>query len=195
MIPRATYRLQFRREFTFEMASEIVPYLAQLGISHIYASPILAARKGSAHGYDTVDYTRLNEELGGEEGFRKLVDRLKALGMGIIVDIVPNHMAAGQENPWWMDVLGNGRASDYARCFDIDWEPSDPTLQNRILLPVLGAPLAETLARGQITIIRDERNGEAMLAYAEHRFPLRPEEREITPENFHGHDSLYALLE
>jgi len=81
MIPRATYRLQFRREFTFEMASEIVPYLAQLGISHIYASPILAARKGSAHGYDTVDYTRLNEELGGEEGFRKLVDRLKALGM------------------------------------------------------------------------------------------------------------------
>src|ERR1700677_650091 len=101
MIPRATYRLQFRKEFTFENACAIVPYLARLGISHIYASPILSARKGSPHGYDVVDHTRVNDELGGEDAFRGLVTALKSHGMGLIADIVPNHMAVGKENVWW----------------------------------------------------------------------------------------------
>lgn len=176
MTPRATYRLQFRKEFAFDDARAIVPYLAQLGIGHIYVSPILAARPGSAHGYDVVDPARISDELGGEEAFRRLLAALKAHGMGMIVDIVPNHMAVGKENAWWMDVLTHGRDSAYAQYFDIDWEPPDRTPKNRILLPVLGASLAETLARDEITIMRDAQSRTAVLAHAEHRFPLRPED-------------------
>jgi (1->4)-alpha-D-glucan 1-alpha-D-glucosylmutase len=198
MIPRATYRLQFRKEFAFENACTIVPYLARLGISHVYASPILAARRGSQHGYDVVDFTRINDELGGEEGFRRFVARLKTHGMGLIADIVPNHMAVGEENAWWMDVLAHGRASGHSRCFDIDWEPPDPTLKNKVLLPVLGVPLAETLARGEIGVALDE-NGKAVLAYAEHRFPLRPEDSGVVSESvgqgLRQPDALYNLLE
>ncbi|HTT84762.1 MAG TPA: malto-oligosyltrehalose synthase [Rhizomicrobium sp.] len=198
MIPRATYRIQFRKEFTFENACAIVPYLARLGISHIYASPILMARKGSPHGYDVVDHAHISAELGGEDGFRKLVSTLKAHGLGLIVDIVPNHMAVGKENPWWMDVLAHGRASVHARAFDIDWEPPDPTLQNRVLLPVLGAPLAETLARGEIRVTRDEKIGDAVVAYADHRFPLRPEDNAFPDRTTEGGcrpDVLFHLLE
>jgi (1->4)-alpha-D-glucan 1-alpha-D-glucosylmutase len=175
--PRATYRLQFRNEFTFDSASAIVPYLARLGISHIYASPILTARPGSAHGYDVVDHSRISDELGGEAAFRRLAAALNLHGMGMIVDIVPNHMAVGDKNAWWMDVLTHGRESTYARYFDIDWEPSDPFLKNKVLLPVLSAPLAETLARGEIRILKDAQSGEGILSYAEHRFPLRQEDR------------------
>ncbi len=199
MIPRTTYRLQFRKEFTFEDARAVVPYFAQLGISHVYASPILAARRGSAHGYDVVDHSRISDEFGGEEAFRGLVAALEAHGMGLIADIVPNHMAVGNENPWWMDVLEHGRASVWARCFDIDWEPPDPTLTNKILLPVLGAPLAETLARGEITVARDDRSGSPLLAYAEHRFPLRPEDTRAVSDGVVGNslppESLHRLLD
>ncbi len=135
MIPRATYRLQFHKDFTFADAEAIVPYLHRLGISHIYASPITTAAPGSTHGYDVVDPTRINPELGGEEGFRSLIKALRARDMGMIIDIVPNHMGvAGDTNAWWNDVLRRGRASDYAPVFDIDW--SRP-----ILLPVLGSSL------------------------------------------------------
>ena len=125
--PRATMRLQLHRGFTFADATRLVPYLASLGISHLYASPILTARAGSMHGYDVVDPTRVNPELGGEAGLRSLVAALRDAGLGIIVDIVPNHMAAGgMENAWWADVLQHGQASRYASFFDIDWNSADP---------------------------------------------------------------------
>jgi (1->4)-alpha-D-glucan 1-alpha-D-glucosylmutase len=197
VIPRATYRLQFRKEFTFGNACSIVPYLARLGISHIYASPILSARKGSPHGYDVVDHAHVNEELGGEDAFRSLAEALKLQGMGLIVDIVPNHMAVGDENGWWMDVLRHGHESAYAANFDINWESPDPTLKNKVLLPVLGAPLAETLARGEITIGRT--GGKAVLAYADHRFPLRPEDElalaDAAREDFRRPELFLRLLE
>jgi (1->4)-alpha-D-glucan 1-alpha-D-glucosylmutase len=122
MIPRATYRLQFNKDFTFADAAAQADYFAALGISHIYASPILTARAGSRHGYDVVDHSRINPELGGEDGFRAMAAALKARGLGIIADIVPNHMAVGRENGWWQDVLAKGRASPHAIAFVIDWD-------------------------------------------------------------------------
>ena len=122
MIPRATLRLQFHQGFTFADAEALVPYFARLGVSHLYASPIAVARPGSLHGYDVIDPTRVNPELGGEAALRSLAARLAAAGLGLIVDIVPNHMAADTANAWWADVLRHGRASRYARFFDIDWD-------------------------------------------------------------------------
>jgi malto-oligosyltrehalose synthase len=139
--PRATLRLQFHKEFTFADAEALVPYLAALGISHLYASPIMTARPGSLHGYDVTDPTQVNPELGGEAGLRRLVDALRREQLGLIVDIVPNHMAATLENPWWADVLRHGRDSRYARFFDIDWE--SPGLQGRVFLPWLSKPRHE----------------------------------------------------
>ena len=164
MTPRATYRLQFHRGFTFADATRAVPYLQALGISHVYASPIAAARAGSLHGYDGIDPTRVNPELGGEAGLRALVAALKARGMGLILDIVPNHMAASSENAWWVDVLRHGQASRYARFFDIDWTRED----GKVLLPVLGKPLKEVLEAGELVRHDDDR----MFSYHEHRFPL-----------------------
>ncbi len=164
MTPRATYRLQFHRGFAFADAMRIVPYLASLGISHIYASPIMAARAGSLHGYDGIDPTRINPELGGEDGLRALVEALKARDMGLILDIVPNHMAASWENAWWVDVLRHGRQSRYAPFFDIDWMRED----GKVLLPVLGKPLKEALEGGELVRHDDDRT----LSYHEHRFPL-----------------------
>jgi malto-oligosyltrehalose synthase len=145
MIPRATYRIQFHKDFTFADAEVRVPYLAALGISHLYASPIATARKGSLHGYDVVDPTRVNPELGGEDGLNRLVSALKRHDMGLIVDIVPNHMAASPENAWWMDVLAHGQKSSYARFFDIDWEADD-----KVFLPWLTQPEAQAAASGEI---------------------------------------------
>jgi malto-oligosyltrehalose synthase len=150
MTPRATLRLQFHRRFTFAEAAKLVPYFADLGVSHLYASPIATARPGSLHGYDVTDPTRINPELGGEIGLRELVKALRARELGLIIDIVPNHMAATVQNPWWADVLRHGRGSRYARFFDIDWESEDPELRGKIFLPVLGRPLQETLDRREI---------------------------------------------
>ncbi|MGU3315374.1 malto-oligosyltrehalose synthase [Sphingomonas sp. M6A6_1c] len=167
MTPRATYRMQFHAGFTFADAEALVPYLDRLGISHLYTSPITVAAAGSTHGYDVIDPTRINPELGGEDGFRSLVAALKARDMGVIIDIVPNHMGvAGGGNAWWNDVLANGQASAYARVFDIDW--SQP-----LLLPVLGDTLAATIANGDLAV-----EGDAIVAYGEHRFPLRPDVQE-----------------
>ena len=174
MIPRATYRFQFNRDFGFAKAEALVPYLDRLGISHIYASPITTARAGSTHGYDVVDPTCVNPELGGEDALRRLVAALRARGMGLIIDIVPNHMGvAGGGNDWWNDVLARGQTSRYARYFDIDWS-------DRLLLPILGAPLDEVLADGQIVIDRSSFQPE-LVVYDEHRVPLAPESRSDLP--------------
>ncbi len=140
-IPRATARLQLHQGFTLDDAAAVVPYLAELGISHIYSSPLLTARPGSTHGYDIVDHRAINPELGGEAALRRLVAVLRAHRMGLIVDIVPNHMGVGgADNAWWLDVLEWGHSSSYAEFFDIDWAPPDPSLHGRILMPFLGAP-------------------------------------------------------
>lgn len=146
MTPRATQRLQFHKGFTFAHAEALVPYFAKLGISHLYASPITTARKGSLHGYDVVDPTAVNPELGGEAGLDRLSAALKQHGMGLIVDIVPNHMAASLENAWWKDVLTHGRASRYARSFDIDWDAD-----GKVLLPWLDRPAAEAEMAAEAT--------------------------------------------
>lgn len=147
MIPRATYRLQFHAGFTFEDAERLVPYFAELGVSHLYASPILTARPGSAHGYDVTDPTTVSPALGGEAALHRLVATLRRHGMGLIVDFVPNHMAADLRNPWWRDVLQKGRSSRFASFFDIDWERND-----RVVLPVLEEPLNRLLDKGALSI-------------------------------------------
>ena len=169
MIPRATYRLQFHSDFTFADAREIVAYLAQLGISHVYASPLTEARQGSTHGYDVTDPTRISEILGGEDGLKSLVADLREQGMGLILDIVPNHMAASPENPWWADLLKHGQDSRFASFFDVDWSRHE----GRMLLPVLGDPLEDVIEQGQVEIV--ERDGEpALLLYGEQTYPLAP---------------------
>jgi (1->4)-alpha-D-glucan 1-alpha-D-glucosylmutase len=170
--PRATLRLQFHKGFTFAGAARLVPYFSALGISHLYASPILMARPGSMHGYDVIDPSRVNPELGGEDGLRAFVAALRRAELGLIVDIVPNHMAVGAGNGWWWDVLQNGQASAYAHFFDIDWEPDDPALRGKVLAPVLGRSCAEAVAAGEITLVRDPQRG-FVIKYFEHMFPVR----------------------
>jgi (1->4)-alpha-D-glucan 1-alpha-D-glucosylmutase len=175
-IPTATYRLQLHRDFTFAQAAELVPYLQQLGISHLYLSPVLTARAGSMHFYDVVDHSRISEELGGEAELRDLAKRCHERGLGIIVDIVPNHMAIGTENRMWLDVLEHGRASVYAGIFDIDFDCDDPDLNGKIVVPVLGEPYGQALADGQLELLADPALGKLAIAYGPHRFPLRPED-------------------
>ena len=150
MIPRSTMRLQFHKGFTFADAEAHIPYFARLGVSHLYASPITTARPGSMHGYDVIDPTRVNPELGGEDALKRLVTALRSAGLGLIVDIVPNHMGVGSGNAWWFDVLRQGSASKYAQYFDIDWETEDAALRGKVLLPVLGKPLKEAIQDGEI---------------------------------------------
>ncbi len=174
-IPGATYRLQFHRGFTFRDATALVPYLAELGISHLYCSPYLKARSGSTHGYDIVDHQSLNPEIGTREDFDALVKVLAAHGMGQILDVVPNHMAImGADNAWWMDVLENGQSSPFADFFDLDWQPAAGHLRTRILGPVLGDHYGAVLARGELRLGFDEAAGTFSMAYYQHRFPLGP---------------------
>ncbi len=174
-LPRATARLQLNKQFTFEHARAQLSYLSQMGISHLYVSPILTARAGSMHGYDVVDHGSVNPELGGEVGLRSLVAELRRLGMGLIVDIVPNHMAVGGcDNRLWLDVLEWGMQSRYADFFDIDWDVPDPALKNRLLAPFLGKPYGETLRGGEITLKFDAESGRFAFHYYEHLFPLAP---------------------
>ena len=144
-IPVSTYRLQFNRQLRFNDARALVPYLHELGITDIYASPLLQAKRGSMHGYDVADPSRLNPELGTNEEFDALVSELQQHDMGLLLDIVPNHMAASSENPWWMDLLEDGPRSTFASYFDVDWHPPSRSLENRVLLPILGKPYAEVL--------------------------------------------------
>jgi (1->4)-alpha-D-glucan 1-alpha-D-glucosylmutase len=172
---RATYRLQFHAGFTFAEATRLVPYLARLGISHVYASPIMQARPGSTHGYDIVDHNRISPELGGEEGLRAFVAALKAHDMGLILDIVPNHVGVGgRDNAWWLDVLEWGEDSPFAAYFDINWNASREDLKGRVLLPVLDEHYGIVLEKGEITLAFDAAEGSFSAWYREHRFPISP---------------------
>ncbi|MCQ1851190.1 malto-oligosyltrehalose synthase [Neorhizobium galegae] len=167
MIPTATYRIQFRNGMTFDRASALVPYLKRLGISHLYASPIFAATTGSTHGYDVTDTNEIDPAIGGRDGFERMVKALKAEGLGLILDIVPNHMAASLENPWWRDVVANGEKSRYARHFDIDWT-------RRLTLPFLGDTFEKVLEAGGISVKANPKTGKPALAYYDALYPLAP---------------------
>lgn len=172
-IPRATYRLQFNRNFTFRDAKELVPYLAALGISHCYASPYLKARSGSAHGYDIVDHCSLNPEIGRRQDFEALVIALQTFGMGQILDLVPNHMGVGgDDNRWWLDVLENGQASAYANFFDIHWRPLKEGLRGKVLLPILGNHYGEILKAGEIQLRFNATLGTFTAHYYNHLLPI-----------------------
>jgi (1->4)-alpha-D-glucan 1-alpha-D-glucosylmutase len=136
--PLSTYRVQLHKDFTFAQAQAIAGYLKQLGIGDFYSSPFFEARPGSMHGYDVTRHDRLNPELGGEEGFAAFSAELQKQGLGLLLDIVPNHMGVGNDSVWWQDVLENGHASRYSEYFDIDWTPLKPALRNKLLLPILG---------------------------------------------------------
>jgi (1->4)-alpha-D-glucan 1-alpha-D-glucosylmutase len=159
---QSTYRVQLSAGFGFAAARAVVPYLADLGVSHLYTSPILRARTGSAHGYDVVDPTQVSPELGGEDGLRDLVAALRAAGMGLIVDLVPNHMTTSEENPWWVETLRGGPDTEAARVFDIDWEAGG----GKVRLPVLGGPLDQVADQVRIA--------GRWVTYHQHRFPLAP---------------------
>jgi len=173
--PRATYRLQMHRGFGFDDAIKVLPYLQSLGISHVYLSSILEAQPGSTHGYDIVNYDRINPELGGPEGFARFAAELRRLGLGLILDFVPNHMGVGgARNAWWLDVLEWGQHSPYARMFDIDWSPVWPELRDKVLAPLLGEPYDAVLQRGDLELRFDAALGSYDLWYHDHRFPIRP---------------------
>lgn len=191
-IPRATYRVQFNKEFTFRHAEALVPYLDALGISHLYASPILTAVPGSMHGYDICDPTRLNPELGTPEDFAALVAALKAHSMGLVIDIVPNHMGIASEcNVWWNDVLENGEASPYAATFDIDWNPSMHELRGKVLLPILGDQYGNVLEAGELVL--EYGDSAFHLTYGERQLPIAPNTYalilEPLRERLHGADA------
>lgn len=174
-IPRATYRVQLHRGFDFQAAEALLPHLAELGISHLYASPLLKARPGSTHGYDVVDPTQLNPEIGDEAAFDRFCERLRALHLGLLLDIVPNHMGVLEaDNPWWLDVLAHGPASAHATAFDIEWQPPQRELHGKLLLPVLGQGYGAVLESGEITARFEPDPGRFELRYHAHRFPIDP---------------------
>jgi (1->4)-alpha-D-glucan 1-alpha-D-glucosylmutase len=182
-LPSSTYRIQLNPDFRFADTLKILDYLHELGISDLYLSPILASRKGSTHGYDVIDPTRINPDLGTEEEFTTLQTELQNRGMGLLLDIVPNHMAANAENPWWMDVLENGTQSAFAAYFDVEWHPHARSLEGRILLPVLGRPFGEALDSGEIKLVYND--GSFLIQYFESLFP-------VAPRSYHAILNLHA---
>lgn len=175
-IPTATNRLQLSKDFDFEAAASIVPYLKSLGISHVYASPFLKARAGSSHGYDIVDHNQFNPELGGETAFAKLSDTLRAHDLGLILDFVPNHVGVHfADNPRWLDMLEWGPASPDAASFDVDWEQLPHRARGGIMLPILGSPYGQALEGGEIELRYDSEGGSFSAWYYEHRLPIAVE--------------------
>jgi (1->4)-alpha-D-glucan 1-alpha-D-glucosylmutase len=175
-IPIATYRLQLSADFNFDAAAAVVPYLRALGITHLYASPFMKARKGSTHGYDIVDHTQFNPELGGEAGFERLSTALKQNDLGLILDFVPNHVGVHfADNPWWLDVLEWGQASPHAVSFDIDWELLPYRARGGVLLPIIGTFYGHALEHGEIELRYDAEEGSFSAWYFEHRLPIAPE--------------------
>jgi (1->4)-alpha-D-glucan 1-alpha-D-glucosylmutase len=173
LIPTATYRLQFHKDFGFADAKDLIGYLRDLGISDVYASPIFKARAGSMHGYDVVDHSQLNEALGGADEFDKFTSALKTYGMGLILDIVPNHMGIAEpSNAWWMDVLENGPSSSYASYFDIDWQPVNPHLENKVLLPILEDQYGIMLEDGKLRLAYE--GGAFFIYYYDAKLPVEP---------------------
>ena len=172
--PSSTYRLQFHSKFRFTDAEQLVAYLHELGISHFYASPILKARAGSTHGYDITDHNALNPEIGSEEEFDRFSAKLREHGLGLLLDVVPNHMGVGAgDNPWWQDVLENGRASAHAEYFDIDWNPLKPELRNKLLLPILANSYGDELEGGKIQIALEA--GRIGFHYYDRVLPVDPQ--------------------
>src|SRR4030081_332427 len=180
-IPIATYRLQLTAKFDFDAAASIVPYLKALGITHLYASPFMKARKGSTHGYDIVDHTRINPELGGDAGFERLSLALNQHDLGLILDFVPNHVGVHfADNPWWLDVVEWGSASPHAVSFDIDWDLLPYRARGGVLLPIIGSSYGQALEKGEIELRYDADEGSFSAWYFEHRLPIAPERyREI----------------
>jgi len=166
--PTGTYRLQFRGDMTLDRAAELVPYLAELGMSHLYASPLFTATPGSTHGYDVANFAEIDPVLGGMPAFERLSEALRKHGLGLIIDIVPNHMGATPHNPWWRDVLEWGAASDFAEHFDIDWSA------RKLVVPALGQPYGQALADGLFGLAFDERDGGIAFTYYDLRLPLTP---------------------
>jgi (1->4)-alpha-D-glucan 1-alpha-D-glucosylmutase len=197
-IPNATYRLQFNRDCTLAQARALVPYLHELGVSHIYASPLLKAVPGSRHGYDICDFQELNPELGTPDDLAKLHDELARHQMGLVLDVVPNHMGIdGPNNRWWWDVLTHGRASRYAGYFDIDWEAADPRLRGKVALPILTERYNEALVHGSIRVVEAE--GSLRLQYAGQSLPVSPESvaalRGTVPEMNHNPQALDEFIQ
>jgi len=175
-IPVATYRLQLTADFDFDAAAAIVPYLKALGITHLYASPFMKARKGSTHGYDIVDHTQINPELGGEAGFGRLSEALKQHDLGLILDFVPNHVGVHfADNPWWLDVLEWGPASPHAASFDTDWDLLPYRARPGMLLPIIGSSYGQALEKGEIELRYDAGEGNFSAWYFQHRLPIAPE--------------------
>jgi (1->4)-alpha-D-glucan 1-alpha-D-glucosylmutase len=174
-VPIATYRLQFNRDFTFGQAREILDYLKDLGISDCYASPLFRAGAQSTHGYDICCFEELNPTLGGLDGFKQFAAAARERGLGLLLDMVPNHMGCALTNQWWLDVLKHGPQSKYAQFFDIDWNPPTPGLQNKVLLPVLEDHYWKVLESGKLRVAED--NGELVIAYHDHKFPIAPESK------------------
>jgi (1->4)-alpha-D-glucan 1-alpha-D-glucosylmutase len=174
-IPNATYRVQFHEGCRFADITEAVPYLHALGISHLYSSPFLRARPGSTHGYDIIDHTQLNPEVGDDRDFERMCRALRRYGMGQMLDLVPNHMGVLEaDNAWWLEVLEHGQASAHAQTFDIEWSPAAPEMQGRVLLPVLGDHYGRVLESGELQLHFSPEAGEFGLRYWDHRFPIDP---------------------
>jgi (1->4)-alpha-D-glucan 1-alpha-D-glucosylmutase len=171
-VPTSTYRMQFHEHFTFQDAKDCVPYLHVLGVSHVYASPIWKANPKSMHGYDVIDHALLNPELGSQQDFEAFVHALREHAMGLIVDIVPNHMHVANDNAWWYDVLENGPSSPYAEYFDIDWMPPRQELVNKVLLPVLDEQFGDALEAQKITVTFE--NGSFFVTLPYMRLPSEP---------------------
>jgi len=209
-VPLATYRLQFNRDLGFQQAIEIAAYLNELGISDLYASPLFKATPDSTHGYDVCDYSQLNPNLGSSADFDALTQCLHKLGMGLLLDMVPNHMACNCANDWWLDVLARGPASPYADWFDINWRPLNPDLQKRVLLPVLEHHYASVLEAGKLKLVERgqpcPRDSEPLtradkavrapcfsISYYDRTFPLSPETSEAVMRESTAH-GLQATL-
>lgn len=200
-IPGSTYRLQFNRSFTLAQAEELLDYFAALGITDLYSSPIFPAGPDSTHGYDVCGFDQINPALGTPEQFASFCAALRVRGIGLLLDIVPNHMGACAANCLWRDVLKHGRASEFASFFDIDWFPPNPTLREKVLLPILGDHYGQVLTRGEFKLVLE--NDEPQLAYFDQRFPLSPKSEEKlreegkwrSPSSSHGSaESLGEIL-
>src|SRR6202167_3352144 len=171
-VPVSTYRVQMHKDFNFGHAQAIVGYLKRLGIGVFYSSPIFEARPGSMHGYDLARHDRFNPELGGREGFASFSAELQRQGLGLLLDIVPNHMGVGNDSIWWQDVLENGHASQYSEFFDIDWKPLKPALRNKLLLPILGDQYGAELEAKHIQVSIED--GQPRIHYYDHSMPVAP---------------------
>jgi (1->4)-alpha-D-glucan 1-alpha-D-glucosylmutase len=191
-IPVSTYRLQFKHDFTFDEARALVEYFCELGVTDCYSSPILKARPASPHGYDIVDHTQVNPELGGETAFVEFARELREREMGLLLDTVPNHMCiASSENLWWQDLLENGPGSPFARYFDVDWNPPNPSLKNRVLLPILGDQFGRVLENQELRVAY--RDGAFHLSYWETQLPVAPRSSALVLR--HALDSARTLLD